>query len=163
MNTRFIGFVGLMTLLIIAVACGNQEVKPLPTSLAGFNIGEKFEPDGPEWRKTDYEDMTMWQKQQGQDAYQIACGKDGKIIIITENLYLYNTTTQEGDKSLIQKYLDEIWEYKQAYKLLMAGKDFVDDNIAMTVNIYQESEEGPTRYVKTIKSRAVYDEYTNRQ
>jgi hypothetical protein len=159
----------LATILILAVACGTTEVAPLPDSIAGFTIGQNFEPDGPEWRKTDYGDTAVWQKQQGQDAMQIACGKDGKIKIITLNLFLFDKSTGEGDESLIKKYQDEIWNYKQTYKALAAGKDkagnqvFVNDKLALTVNIYQESENGPTRYVKTIKTRAVYDEYTNQQ
>ncbi|HUX08227.1 MAG TPA: hypothetical protein VMX35_13040 [Acidobacteriota bacterium] len=168
MKAQIIGIIVLVAVLVLAVACGDGEVRPLPTSLGGFTVGETFEPDGPEWRSTDFGDMVQWEKQQGKDGMTIATDKDGKIQIITLNLFLYSQTPEEGDKSLIQKYQDEIWEYKQAYKSIAAGKDkagnevFVDANIAMTVNLYMESAQGPTRYVKTIKTRATYDEYTNR-
>ncbi len=168
MRRRFTVILGLAAVLVVAIACGGGEVPALPMTLAGYTIGEVFEPDGPEWRSTDFGDMVKWEKQQGKDAMQIACDKNGRIQIITLNMFLYSQSPEEGDKSLVKKYQDEIWEYKQTYKAIAAGKDkvgnevFVDENIAMTVNIYMESAEGPTRYVKTIKTRATHDEYTNR-
>jgi len=165
MSKRFITFLGVAAILLLAAGCTPKEIKPLPRSLAGYTLGEKFEPEEIGWQRTDFTDMVKWEKRDGLSSLIISCDKNGRIQLITQNLFLYNETTEQGDKALVKKYQDEMWQFKQDYEVYDVGQDkggneaYVDDEVALTVNMYKEGEAAATRYIKTIKTRALHDAY----
>ena len=163
---RMIGFAGLAALLFAFAACGGGTPMPdLPDSLAGFTVGEQFMADGPGWEMEEFNDMVAWKKQEGMNTLMVMCDKSGKIQLITQNLQLQNESIGEGSEGEIKKAQDEIWNYKTTYRKIHIGQDrggneaFVGDKIVLTVNIYQEGETGAARYIKTVKTRALHDQF----
>ena len=161
---RMTSFSALAALLITFAACGGGEPMPaLPDTIAGYTVGEQFMPDGPGWNRTEFKDQVAWTKQEGMNTLQVMCDANSNIQLIAQNLMVYNETTEEGSEADIKKYQDEIWEYKTTYGPIHIGQDrngheaFVGERIVLTVNMYKEGESGATRYIKTIKTRAIHD------